>query len=228
MKAMPPTVSPVFKVRTLVTMPRLRRSAISRFRLPELEIAAEDGPDPLGLGFVDGDLAVPGVIAKRRHAADPETLALGGRNLVPDPLGGDLALELGKRQQHVEGQPPHRGGGVELLGDRDERDTVLVEQFDQLGKVGQRAGQAIDLVDDDDVDLAGSDIVQQPLQGRAVGVAAGEAAIVIFGPDQGPAGMGLASDIGLRRIVLGIEGVEVLLQPLIGRDPGIDRAANLF
>jgi hypothetical protein len=38
--------------------------------------------------------------------------------------------------------------------------------------------------------------------------------------------MGLAADIGLRSIVLGIERVEVLLQPLLSRDPGIDRAAN--
>ena len=105
---------------------------------------------------------------------------------------------------------------------------MLIEEFHQLGKIGERTGQPVDLVDDDDVDLAGADIVQQTLQGRAVGVAAGEAAIVVFGPDQGPAGMGLASDIGLRGIVLGIEGVEVLLQPLVGRDPGIDRAANLF
>jgi hypothetical protein len=29
------------------------------------------------------------------------------RDLVPDPLGGNLALELGKGQQHVEGQPSH-------------------------------------------------------------------------------------------------------------------------
>ena len=112
---MPPTVSPVLNVRTLVAMSRLRRSAITRFRLPSL-IAFEDGPDPLGLGFVDSDLAVPGVIAERRHAADPQTLALGGGNFVADPLGGDLALELGKRQQDVEGQPPHRGDGIELLG----------------------------------------------------------------------------------------------------------------
>ena len=33
---------------------------------------------------------------------------------------GDLALELGKRQEHVERQPPHRCGDVELLGDGDE------------------------------------------------------------------------------------------------------------
>ena len=136
--------------------------------------------DAVGLGLIDGDLAVLGVVAERRHAADPKALALGGGDLVPDALGGDLPLELGKRQQHVEGQPPHRGGRVELLGDGDERHVVLVEQLDQLGEVRQRAGQAVDLVDDDDVDLAGPDVLQQPLQGRAVGIAAREAAIVIF------------------------------------------------
>src|SRR4029078_887166 len=42
------------------------------------------------------------------------------------------------------------------LGDRDEGDVVLVEQFDQLGKVSQRSGQAIDFVNDNHIDLAGS------------------------------------------------------------------------
>ena len=192
----------------------------------ELEIAAEDGPDPLGLGFIDGDLSILGVVAKRRHAADPEALAFGGGDLVPDALGGDLALELGKRQQHVQRQPAHRGGGVELLGDRDKGHVVLVEQFDEFGEVRQRAGQAVDLVDDDHVDLAGPHVLKEPLQGRPVGVAAREAAIVVFGPQQRPAGMRLTADIGLRGIVLGVERVEVLFEPLVGRDAGIDRAAN--
>src|SRR6476660_7893223 len=52
----------------------------------KLEIAAEDGPYRIGLGLVDGYLAVLRVIAKRRHAADPETLALGGCDLVADAL----------------------------------------------------------------------------------------------------------------------------------------------
>ena len=103
---------------------------------------------------IDGYLSILGVVAERRHAADPKSLAFGGRDLVPDALGGDLALELGKRQQHIERQPSHRGGRVELLGDRYERYAVLVEQLDELGEVGQRAGQAIDLVDDNDVDLS--------------------------------------------------------------------------
>ena len=53
---------------------------------------------------------------------------------------------------------PMRGGGVELLGDRDEGDAAGVEHLDDLGEVGQRPGQAVDLVDHDDVDLAGADV----------------------------------------------------------------------
>ena len=74
---------------------------------------------------------------------------------------------------------------------------MLIEQLDQLGEVSQRASQAVNLVDDDDVDLSGSQILKQPLQRRAVGVPTGEAAIVIFGPDQRPAGMRLTPHIGL-------------------------------
>jgi hypothetical protein len=38
-----------------------------------------------------------------------------------------------------------------------------VEQFDQFGKIRQRPRQAIDLVDDNDIDLPGADVFQQPL-----------------------------------------------------------------
>jgi hypothetical protein len=37
---------------------------------------------------------------------------------------------------------------------------VCIEQFDQLGKVGKRPRQAIDLIDDDHVDLPGADVFQ--------------------------------------------------------------------
>ena len=57
-------------------------------------------------------------------------------------------------------------------------------------------------------------------------IAAGEATVIVFGSQQRPPGMGLAANIGLRGIVLGVERVEVLLKPLVGRDAGIDRAAN--
>ena len=103
-----------------------------------------------------------------------------------------------------------------------------IEQLDQLGEVGQRPGQAVDLVDDDDIDLPGSDVVQQPLQGGTVGGSAGVPAIVVAGPDQGPAVMGLALDVGLGGLVLGVQRVELLVEPVLGGDPRIDRAADRF
>jgi hypothetical protein len=56
---------------------------------------------------------------------------------------------------------------------------MLIKEFDELGEVGERAGQAIDLVDHDDVDPPLSDVGQESLQGRAVQGATREAAIVI-------------------------------------------------
>lgn len=93
----------------------------------QLKIAAENIPDAVGLSVIDGDLSVPGVVAERRHAADPETFSLGGGDLVADALRGDLALELGKGQKDIERESPHQRGGVELLGDRDEGHAVLVK-----------------------------------------------------------------------------------------------------
>src|SRR5882672_2661060 len=59
------------------------------------------------------------------------------------------------------------------------------------------AKSAIDLVDDNDVNLSGADIVQQLLKIGTIGRPAGVSPVVIAGPDQGPAGMGLAFDVGL-------------------------------
>jgi hypothetical protein len=115
-----------------------RRGRIPRGRkalkdAAKLEIAADDGPNPLSFLLNHGDPAVPGRVSQGNDAADPQPLALGGGDLVADALGGDFPLKLGKRQQHIQRQPPHRGGGIELLGDRDERHAVAIEQFDQLG-----------------------------------------------------------------------------------------------
>ena len=38
--------------------------------------------------------------------------------------------------------------------------------------------------------------------------------------------MRLTLDVGLRGLPLGVEGVEVLFEPLVGRDAGVDRAAQ--
>jgi hypothetical protein len=76
----------------------------------------EDGSDCLSLRSIDRDFPVLGVVAKWRHSTDPEALAFGSGDLVSDPLGSNLAFELGKGQQDVQDQPPHRGRRIELLG----------------------------------------------------------------------------------------------------------------
>src|SRR5262245_31622007 len=83
-------------------------------------------------------------------------------------------------------------------------------------------------LDDDDLDLVCFHVGQQPLQRRPLGRAPGIPAVIVAGPDQGPAGMGLTADIGLRGVILGIERVEVLLKPGLGRDAGVDGAADRF
>ena len=72
----------------------------------------------------DHQMTVLDPVAQRHHAAHPHALLLRGSDLVADALGGDLTLELREGEEDVEGQPPHRGRGVELLGDRDERHIV--------------------------------------------------------------------------------------------------------
>src|SRR5258705_5082551 len=67
------------------------------------------------------------------------------------------------------------------------------------------------------------------LGGNFPGKTAGPArvpAIVIAGTHQGPAGMGLAFDVGGGSIVLRVQRVELLVEPMLGRDPRIDRTAD--
>ena len=56
---------------------------------------------------------------------------------------------------------------------------MLVEHLDQLGEVGERAGQPIDLIDDDDVDPSCLNIGEQLLQRWPIHRTAGKAAVVV-------------------------------------------------
>ena len=51
------------------------------------------------------------------------------------------------------------------------------------------------------------------------------AAIVVGGRDEPPALVALARDVGLAGLALGVQRVEVLLQPLLGGLAGVDGAA---
>ena len=101
-----------------------------------------------------------------------------------------------------------------------------VESLDDLGKVGERTGEAVDLVDDDHLDTARFDVREQLLETRAPHVAAGKSTIVVVGADGLPAFMFLALDIGLAGFPLRIERVEFLLESLLRRLAGIDGAVE--
>ncbi len=192
----------------------------------ELGVALEDHPDSCRLNRIDNQLPFLDVVAKRHIAAHPHALGLRRGDLVANALAGDLALELGEGKQHVERQTPHRGRGVELLGYRDKRGAMGIQHIDDLGEVGERAGQAVDLVDDDDLDLAGLDIGEEPLQRRALHRSAREASVVIHVWECNPSGLPLACDIGLTGFALGIKRIELLLEPIVGRFAGVDRATE--
>ena len=40
---------------------------------------------------------------------------------------------------------------------------MRIEEFYQLSEVGERAGQPVDLVDDDDVDPVSANVIKEPL-----------------------------------------------------------------
>ena len=51
----------------------------------------------------NGKATAIGPITEWRRSAHPHAFGLRRGDLVADALGGDLALELGERQQHVQG-----------------------------------------------------------------------------------------------------------------------------
>ena len=101
-----------------------------------------------------------------------------------------------------------------------------VEDVDDLGKICERPRQSVDLVHNDDLNLAGLDVLQKPLEGRPLHRPAGKAPIVIHVGKCDPSGMTLAHDVGLARLPLSIERIEFLLEALVGRFSGVDRAAD--
>src|SRR6185437_10240267 len=60
----------------------------------QLHIPPENHSNGLGLCFVDDQLAILDVIAKRHTSAHPHSLLLGSGNLILNPFTDDLALEL--------------------------------------------------------------------------------------------------------------------------------------
>src|SRR5689334_10101105 len=105
----------------------------------ELGISDKDVADDGGVLLDDSEAASVGTISNWRRTTHPHAARLGLCDLVADALGGDLALKLREGQQHVQGEPTHAVGSAERLRDGDKAGTRLVEGFDQLGEVQERA-----------------------------------------------------------------------------------------
>ena len=192
----------------------------------QLQVERENQPDDLGLGPFDHQRPFVRTEPERDKPTHPEPLLLRRGDLVADPLAGDFALELRKREQDVQRQAAHRGGRVERLRDRHEGDAVAIEDLDNLGEIGQRPRQPVDLVDDDHVDFPRADAGEQRPQGGPLHGTAGIAAIVELGRQADPSLVLLAGDIGCTGLALRIERIEVLFEPLLARFARVDRAAQ--
>ncbi|MDO6962315.1 hypothetical protein [Rhizobium alvei] len=103
---------------------------------------------------------------------------------------------------------------------------MAVEDIDEFGEVHLRSGQAVDLVDDDDVDPPFADMLEQALDGRPLQRAAGDAAIVVEIRDQTLSEARLRGDEGGAGFALGVERVKTLIKPLLARFAGVDGAAQ--
>jgi hypothetical protein len=74
-----------------------------------------------------------------------------------------------------------------------------------LAKSGERAGQPVDLVDDDGVDPPRREVSQQLLQSRPIHPRAGEPAVIISRAQADPAFLPLALDEGLAGFTLRLQ-----------------------
>jgi len=85
-------------------------------------------------------------VARRRDCSQTADGAEDGKFAHKTTLGDDLALELSKREQNIKRQPSHRVGSVERLRDTDKGTACFMTDIDDPGKVGQAAGQPINLL----------------------------------------------------------------------------------
>ena len=148
----------------------------------EFGIAAEDEANEFGLAVDDDELVVLFWYIALRHAAHPRALAFRGGGLVADALADDLALELRKGQREPSRvKRPTSFVVFEPRGDRNKGGAL--SHFDDLGKIGERAGQPVDFVDDGG--FSGATMDRPALQRLLADIAAGRIdTIVVYKIDR--------------------------------------------
>jgi hypothetical protein len=94
----------------------------------------------------------------------------GGSQPGGGPLTDQVAFELGQGRKDVKDELAAGSGGVDRLLETAEPDPTLGELSDGVDQVPQGAAKAVELPDDQGV--AGPQLVQDLLEGGAVGAAA--------------------------------------------------------
>ena len=90
---------------------------------------------PLRLSRVCNQFPFHYVVAQSGHATHPDAALAGCGDLVAYALARQFPLELSKRQQDVERQSPHGGGGVEW--------RATNQAVDDSGRLSQRQSPPI-------------------------------------------------------------------------------------
>src|SRR4051812_48280812 len=68
----------------------------------EFEVAAEDHSNDVSFLGIDNERPIFRAVTRWDETTHPQALFLGGCDLVADALACDLALELGKGEEHVQ------------------------------------------------------------------------------------------------------------------------------
>jgi hypothetical protein len=96
-------------------------------------------------------------------------------HLIFRPLGNHLPLELGEIYQNVPEQPARRGRRIQPLGHADHMGPCRLELLQQRMKVFHGARQAVELRDDDVIDLTPLEVKEESLELRSLQRAGGSA-----------------------------------------------------
>jgi hypothetical protein len=148
--------------------------------------------------------------------------------LLSAPLdpGGDAVddrrvLKLREHTEHLEHHPPRGGARVERLGRGAQRTPVAVQLLGELGELAHIPGQAVDAVDEQQVDPALAGERERALQPGTGERRAGHS-VLLLGDDP-PALLGAAES--LQPLALREERGGLVF--LVGRDPRVQTDAQL-
>src|SRR5687767_12498676 len=106
-------------------------------------------------------MMVDEVVSERRPASGPKTLETHCAPFVTDTIASKFAFKLRESKQHIHHQPPEAVRRIEILSDTCERRVVSLKNIHKPDEVQEAPTQPIELVDDDDINLAAFDVSEE-------------------------------------------------------------------